>query len=441
MGRKGIIKIAVAGGLGHIGLVQAACLAEKGYLTVAFDSDQSKLLKAQQGQLPFIEAGLDELVIKNLRSERLQFTSDVDQVGEAEVVFVCVGTPSLPSGEADTSSVEAVVEAVARNRQKPCLLVIRSTVPVGTARRINGGLERMGLSGEVTLVSNPEFLREGSAVSDFNQPARIVAGAEDSLTAERVARLYALPQVPMVITSWENAELIKYASNAFLAMKISFINELSRLAGKTGCDIREIKRGVGLDPRVGPCFLDAGVGFSGPCLEKDLRSLICQFDHAGEKAALLQAVWDVNEGQRVRLIEKLERELGGLSGRKVTVLGLAFKPHTDDVRNSHSLPMIKRLLGKGARVTVQDPWLITPSRVDLGGAARDLEAVVWAKCPYEAATGSEGLLVLTDWPQYRSLDLVRLADLMKRPLVVDGRNLFDRAEADRAGLEYHGVGI
>ncbi len=432
-------KIGVMGGLGHIGLIQAACLAKLGYKTTAYDIDLGRMKGLLQGRMPFQEPGLTELVMESLNNGLLKFTSRIKDLEEADIVFICVGTPSLSSGEADLSQVYSAVEKVARNRSNHCLAVVKSTVPVGTSRNLTQYLKEHKLSEKVTMVSNPEFLREGSGVTDFWEPARIVVGSEAEESAEKAAQIYAPPGVPVIKSSWENSELIKYASNAFLAAKISFINEIALLSEKVGADIRVISRGIGLDPRINPFFLEAGVGFSGPCLEKDLKSLIAQFQKVQRKANILESVFLVNEGQRKGMIHKLQEELGPLKGKRIGVLGMAFKEGTDDVRQSHSLPIVKHLLSLEAVVTVSDPWIKNPEQ---GGLSKsELPGVEWLSCPYEAAKGKDAVLILTAWQEYRELNLQKLKASMRNPLIVDGRNLFNVKDMEALKIKYLGVGI
>ena len=432
-------KIGVMGGLGHIGLIQAACLAKLGYKTTAYDIDLGRMKGILQGRMPFHEPGLTELVMESLNNGLLKFTSRIKDLEEADIVFICVGTPSLSSGEADLSQVYSAVKKVARNRSNHCLAVVKSTVPVGTSRNLTQYLKEHKLSEKVTMVSNPEFLREGSGVTDFWEPARIVVGSEAEESAEKAAQIYAPPGVPVIKTSWENSELIKYASNAFLAAKISFINEIALLSEKVGADIRVISRGIGLDPRINPFFLEAGVGFSGPCLEKDLKSLIAQFQKVQRKANILESVFLVNEGQRKEMIHKLQEELGPLKCKRIGVLGMAFKEETDDVRQSHSLPIVKHLLSLEAVVTVSDPWIKNPAQGGLSKA--ELPGVEWVSCPYEAARDKDAVLILTAWQEYRELDIQKLKASMRNPLIVDGRNLFNVKDMEALKIKYLGVGI
>lgn len=433
------VRLGVVGGLGHIGLIQAACLAKLGYKTTAYDKNYLKMEEILEGKMPFHEPGLEELIKETAYSELLYFTSHIGDLQEADFIYICVGTPSLPTGEADLSQVYSAVTEIARNREKHCLAIIKSTVPVGTSRKITAFLEEHNLKEKVTMVSNPEFLREGAGVQDFWEPARLIVGAESEEVSEKVARIYRPPGVPVISTSWENAELIKYASNAFLGNKISFINEIGLLCDKIDADVRIVSRGVGLDPRIGPQFLEAGIGFSGPCLEKDLKSLIYQFQTAGKEAQILKAVLQVNEGQRLEIVRKLQKQLGSLQGRRIAVLGMAFKAETDDIRDSHSLPIVKHLLSLGAILTVHDPWVSGPHQAGVPEA--DLPQVEWASTPYEAAQGKEAVLILTAWPQYRELDFRRLKAALVYPLIIDGRNLFNRRDMQELKINYLGIGI
>lgn len=434
--------VGVAGGLGHIGLIQAACLAELGYRSIAYDQNKTKMEEILQGKMPFYEPGLEELVRKNVGNGLLGFTSRVEDLQEAKMIFICVGTPSLPSGEADTTQVFSAVEDIARHRGEHALVIVKSTVPAGTCRQLTAYLQERGLAEKAAIVSNPEFLREGSAVQDFWVPSRIVIGSPSREAAEKVAGIYSPPGVTVLITTWESSELIKHAGNAFLASKISFINEIALLCEQVGADIRVVSKGIGLDPRINPYFLEAGVGFSGPCLEKDLKSLLCQFAKAKREAKLLEAVLQVNEKKRREILRKLQTKLGALQGRRIAVLGMAFKPETDDVRDSHSLPIVKQLLSAGATVTVHDPWVKSP--LEGGLAETGLPGVEWAASPYAAAQGKDALLILTAWPEYRELDLKLIKESMAIPFVVDGRNIYSVEQMERMrklGIYYLGVGI
>lgn len=432
-------KIGVIGGLGHIGLIQAACLAKRGYRTLAYDIDKVKIEGILKNKMPFEEPDLTELVEEAINEGSLKFTAQIEDLQEADIIFVCVGTPSLPSGEADLSQVFKAVLQIALNRNRHCLVVIKSTVEVGTSRKLKEYLKENNLEGMATIAFSPEFLREGSGVKDFWKPTRIIVGSETPEAGEKIANLYAPPGTPVIMTTWENAELIKLVNNAFLSNKISFINEIALLCEKVGADIRIISKGIGLDPRINPYYIEAGTGFSGPCLEKDLKSLIHQFQRVQKEAKILEAVLQVNEGQRQGMVEKLQEQLGTLKDKRVGVLGMAFKENTDDVRQSHSVPIVKLLLAQGAIVTVTDPWVRSPEQGGLSES--ELPGVEWVSTPYEAAEGKDAILILTAWREYRELDLCKLGKAMRNPLVVDGRNIFNIDDMKAQNINYLGVGI
>ncbi|MDF2521869.1 MAG: nucleotide sugar dehydrogenase [Clostridia bacterium] len=435
----GYTKIGVIGGCGHIGLIQAACLAKLNHKVIAYDIDKNKIEGIKKGTLPFKEDGLEEVVLETVNNGLLSFTMEMRDLQDAEIVFICVGTPSLSNGEADLSQIYSSVEALAQKVRTPCLAVIKSTVPAGTSRRLTAYLEERKLSKHITMVSNPEFLKEGTGVKDFWEPARIVVGSQNEENSKKIADLYKPKDVPVVLTSWENAELIKLVSNAFLSSKISFINEISLLCEKVGADVRIISRGIGLDPRINLHFIEAGVGFSGPCLEKDLKSLIKQYEEAHINARILKSVLDVNEGQRQAIVEKLEAQLGTLQGKDIAVFGMAFKQETDDVRQSHNLPIVKNLISKGAKVTATDPWVKSTEQAGL--SQEELPGVEWIASPYDAAEAKDAVLILTAWKEYRELDIQRLKQSLRNPLIVDGRNLFNVEEMKKFGINYIGVGI
>jgi UDPglucose 6-dehydrogenase len=433
------LKVGIVGGCGHIGLVHAVCLASLGYATVAYDIRSEAIKNLQQGAIPFHEPGLKELIQSSMKSGLLTFSDCIDRLCNCDVIYICVGTPSQDSGRADTTQVENAVLSLGRVISAPAVAAIKSTVPVGTARKLSQLLAESGYAEKLTVVSNPEFLSEGSGLKDFMNPARVIVGGEKMTAVKKIASIYSPPGVPVLTTTWENAELIKYASNAFLATKLSFINILAAFSEYKGSDIRIVAEGMGLDPRIGPLYLEAGVGFSGPCLEKDLCSLIHQFNQADEDASLLEAVLHVNWQQRFRLVHKLVEKLGHLDGKEIAVLGLAFKPGTDDVRDSHSLPIIKYLFSLGAAVTVHDPLVGISRKKDR--LNKELPGLVWAPSPYEAAKGKDGLLLLTAWPEYRELDLEKLKSCMAVPVFIDGRNLFEPETMRAIKFNYSGLGI
>ncbi len=414
-------------GVGWVGLVSAACFAELGHEVWARDIIPEKVASLARGEVPIHEPGLPELVAKN--AERLHFTTDMAEVLEhARLLFVCVDTPPTYSGDADLSRVESVLADLGESDQHA--LVMKSTVPVGTGRSIQRRRPGTG------YVSNPEFLKEGSAVADFMSPDRVVVGADEGSEefAERVGALYAPLDAPLVRTDVASAEMVKLASNAFLATKISFINEIANVSEELGADVSEVARGMGLDDRIGPKFLQAGIGYGGSCFPKDVQSLKQLAGNSGYHFQLLTAVIEVNELQKRRTIGKLQKHLGSLVGMEIALLGVAFKPNTDDVREATSLVLAGRLQGEGANVRVYDP--VAAGRADglLGGALISDTAL-------EAVDGADGVVLVTEWPEFRELDWTgEVKGRMRTPLVVDGRNFLDREALVAAGFTYEGIG-
>ena len=414
-------------GVGWVGLVTAACFAELGHDVWARDIVAAKVESLSRGEIPIHEPGLAELVAKN--AERLHFSTDMGEVLEhARLLFVCVDTPPTYSGDADLSRVEAVLGELGDSREHA--LVMKSTVPVGTGRSIQRRRPGTG------YVSNPEFLQEGSAVTDFMKPDRVVVGADEGSGdfAERVAELYAPLEAPVVTTDVASAEMVKLASNAFLATKISFINEIANVSEDLGADVSEVARGMGLDDRIGPKFLKAGVGYGGSCFPKDVQALKQLAGNTGYHFQLLTAVIEVNELQKRRTIGKLQKHLGSLVGKEVALLGLAFKPNTDDIREATSLVLSGRLQGEGANVRVYDP--VAARRADgmLGGAQICGSAL-------EAVDGADAVVLVTEWPEFAELDWAgEVKRRMREPLVVDGRNFLDRDALVEAGFTYEGIG-
>jgi UDPglucose 6-dehydrogenase len=415
-------------GVGWVGLVTAACFAELGHQVHCRDILQEKVDALERGELPIWEPGLPELVARN--RERLHFTTDMGEVlSAAELLFCCVDTPPTYSGDADLSRVERVLEEIADPSRHA--LVMKSTVPVGTGPSIRRRSESLG------YVSNPEFLKEGSAVDDFMHPDRVVVGANEGSEeyAERVAALYEPLGGPIVRTDVASAEMIKLASNAFLATKISFINEIANVSEELGADVNEVARGMGLDARIGPQFLRAGIGYGGSCFPKDVSALKQLAGNTGYHFQLLTAVIEVNELQKRRTVSKLKKHLGSLVGKDIALLGVAFKPNTDDVREATSLVLAGRLQGEGAKVRAYDP--VAGER-----AAELLGDGVWiCGSSREALEGADAAVLVTEWPEFGELDWVNdVKKLMKTPLVVDGRNYLDRDELVAAGFTYEGVG-
>ena len=414
-------------GVGWVGAVTAACFAELGHEVWARDIVPEKIEALARGELPIHEPGLGELITGN--AERLHFTTDMQEVlDHAQLLFVCVDTPPTYSGDADLSRVEAVIAELGDSQEHA--LVMKSTVPVGTGRSIQRRREGIG------YVSNPEFLKEGSAVADFMNPDRVVVGANGGSEkyADRVEALYAPLGAEVVRTDVASAEMIKLASNAFLATKISFINEIANVSEELGADVREVSRGMGLDDRIGPKFLQAGVGFGGSCFPKDVQALKQLAGNTGYHFQLLTAVVEVNELQKRRTIGKLQKHLGSLAGKEVALLGVAFKPDTDDVREATSLVLAGRLAGEGAHVRAFDPVAAAKAEDMLAGAHI-------AESALDAIDGADAVVLVTEWPEFRELDWTgEVKRRMRVPLVVDGRNFLDREQLIQAGFTYEGIG-
>jgi len=414
-------------GVGWVGLVTAACFAELGHEVWARDIVPAKVESLARGEVPIHEPGLPELVAQN--AERLHFTTDMAEVLEhTRLLFVCVDTPPTYSGDADLSRVESVLDELGDSSEHA--LVMKSTVPVGTGRSIQRRRPGTG------YVSNPEFLKEGNAVADFMRPDRVVVGADDGSSeyADRVAALYAPLAAPVVTTDVASAEMIKLASNAFLATKISFINEIANVSEELGADVQEVAYGMGLDARIGPKFLQAGIGYGGSCFPKDVQALKQLAGNTGYHFQLLTAVIEVNELQKRRTIGKLQKHLGSLEGKQVALLGVAFKPDTDDIREATSLVLSGRLQGEGASVRVYDPVAARNGTSMLGGA-RICDSAL------EAIDGADAVVLVTEWPEFGELDWIgEIKARMRVPLVVDGRNFLDRERLVEAGFTYEGIG-
>jgi UDPglucose 6-dehydrogenase len=413
-------------GVGWVGLVTAACFAELGHRVVARDILPEKVESLSRGETTIHEPGLDELLARN--AERLTFTTEMSQVLDAaRLLFVCVDTPPTPSGDADLSRVRSVVEELSADGDH--VLVMKSTVPAGTGQTI-----RRDLPG-VPYVSCPEFLKEGSAVEDFLHPDRVVIGADpgDESGGNAVARLYEPLGGEIVHTDVASAEMIKLASNAFLATKISFVNEIANVCEEVGADVAEVARGMGLDQRIGPAFLRAGIGYGGSCFPKDLKALKQLAGNTGYHFQLLTAVIEVNELQKRRVVNKLQHRLGPLAGKRVALLGLAFKPDTDDMREASSLVLAARLQGEGAEVSAYDP-------VAADAARNLLDGVEFHDSALEALDGADAAVLVTEWPEFAALDWAAAAERMARPLLIDGRNFLDPSLLRSAGFEYEGIG-
>jgi len=414
-------------GAGWVGLVTGACFTELGHDVVVRDVLPERIEALQAGRLPLHEPGLAELLERN--RERLTFTTELDEVVSAPIMFVCVGTPPTYSGDADLSAVWTVVDHLPALEER-AILVMKSTVPVGTGEKVRAALDGRGLA-HVGYVSNPEFLSEGSAVKDFMSPDRLVVGAFTEADAGTVAALYEPLEAPIVQADVASAEMIKLAANAFLMTRISFINEIANVCEATGADVEQVAKGIGLDHRLGPHFLRAGIGWGGSCFPKDGVALKQLASNSGYHFQLLNAVIEVNELQKRRVIGKLEKHLGKLRGKTIALLGLAFKPNTDDLREAPSLVLASRLLAEGAEVRTWDP---------VADASRLLQGVTFCDSVLDAVTGADAAVIVTEWDELKTLASEEVRGAMRRPLILDGRNLLDPEQARSAGFDYEGIG-
>lgn len=426
-------------GMGYVGLPSAAGFAELGFSVIGTDSDRDKMESLHEGRSPLDEPGLQELLDRHTSTGRLRFSDDIASVvREANILFICVGTPQAPDGQADLSQVESVVMEIAPHLDGYKIIVERSTVPVTTAAWISRTLTlHTNGAAEFDVVSNPEFLREGNAVSDFLNPDRIVLGVESQRAWDLLEPVYDVFQRPIVSTDLISAEMIKYASNAFLATRISFINMVSDLCEATGADVTQVAEAMGLDPRIGPDYLDAGLGYGGSCLPKDVTALIHVANQRGVDFSLLEDVKLVNESRSESLVRRTSRALGSLEGKQIGVLGLSFKPGTNDIRDSPSLKAVAELSGTGAVLRLHDPVAIDRARKKNPQVPGRLE---YFDNPYDVAKGSQAVLLLTSWPQYRTLDFERMRDLMATPIIVDSRNFLDGDALYGLGFDYIPVG-
>jgi UDPglucose 6-dehydrogenase len=426
-------------GTGYVGLVSGACFSEFGVETICVDKDESKIRRLQAGEIPIYEPGLDILVSKNAAAGRLSFTTEMGPaVAAADAVFIAVGTPSRRGdGHADLTYVYAAAAEIAREITGYTVIVTKSTVPVGTGREVARIIREARPDADFDVASNPEFLREGSAIGDFMRPDRIVIGAETARAEDLMRRLYRplfLRDAPIVVAGLETAELIKYAANAFLATKITFINEIADLCEHVGADVHDVARGIGLDGRIGKKFLHPGPGYGGSCFPKDTLALARIAADSGSPVRLVETVIDVNAKRKHAMADRVVAMCGGsVAGRTVGVLGVTFKPDTDDMRDAPSLDIIPLLQRAGAIVQAYDPAGMTE-------AAALLPGVAWTETAYDAATGADVLVIITEWNEFRALSLDRLAELMKRPAIVDLRNVYNPADAINAGFAYASIG-
>jgi UDPglucose 6-dehydrogenase len=423
-------------GTGYVGLVTGAVFADLGNDVICVDNDATKVADLDAGRMPIYEPGLEEMVGRNVIDGRLAFTTDLTAaVRRSVIVFITVGTPPKPDGQTDLSAVEDVARVIGQAMERYTVVVNKSTVPVGTGEFVREVIEKhQGRPVAFDVVSNPEFLREGSAIEDTLRPDRIVIGAPTQQVAMSLLELYAPLERPMIITDVPSAEMIKYASNAFLSTKISFINAIANICEMAGADVSQVMKGMGLDARIGSAFLSAGLGYGGSCFPKDTDSLVHTASVLGYDFSLLRSVVEINRERAEHFVNRIARVLHPLAGRSVAILGLAFKPNTDDMREAKSVEVVERLLERGASVRAYDP-------VAMPAARRLLPAtVLYRDSPYEAAAGADAVALVTEWNEFKFLNLERLRAAMRRPVVFDGRNLWEPERMRRLGFEYHSIG-
>ena len=423
-------------GTGYVGLVTGCIFADLGNEVICVDKMPDKIAMLERGEMPIYEPGLEELVKRNVEDKRLFFTTDLNEAVEhSDVVFICVGTPPLPNGDPDMSFVQEVAKSIAGALNRYKVIVNKSTVPVGTGNMVREIIENNRRRNvDFDVVSNPEFLREGSAIKDTLEPDRIVIGAPNQVVAMKILELYAPLERPMLITDVASAEMIKYASNAFLATKISFINSVANICDAVGADVIQVIKGMGYDHRIGAAFLNAGLGYGGSCFPKDSSALARTAEKNGYDFTLLKAVMDVNKDQPMRFVDRLRTAIGGsFADKTVGVLGLAFKPNTDDMRDAKSVDIIGKLLAEGASINAYDPIAIENTR-------SIFPHICYAKNAYDTAEGADALIIVTEWNEFKLLNMERVKNSMKTPLLFDGRNIYDPLKMRRLGFEYHCIG-
>ncbi len=426
-------------GTGYVGLVSGACFSDFGHHVTCIDKDAGKIEALKRGEIPIFEPGLDALVADNVKAGRLFFTTDLkDAVAQADAVFIAVGTPSRRGdGYADLSYVYSAAEEIAAQLTTYTVIVTKSTVPVGTSRRVEEIVRRVRPDADFDMASNPEFLREGSAIEDFKRPDRVVVGADTDRARDVMRALYRplfLLETPILFTGRETAEVIKYAANAFLATKITFINEMADLCEKVGADVQDVSRGIGLDGRIGRKFLHAGPGYGGSCFPKDTLALVRTAEEAGAPARIVEAVVASNDARKRRMATRIIQAAGGsVKGKTVALLGLTFKPNTDDMRDAPSLSIVPLLKDAGAKVQAFDPEGMDEAR-------KHLDGVSFASSAYDAMSGADIVVLVTEWNEFRALDLERVKAELKRPVMVDLRNVYNPEEMADAGIEYHSIG-
>jgi UDPglucose 6-dehydrogenase len=423
-------------GTGYVGLVTGTCFADLGNDVTCLDVDETRITNLKKGIMPIYEPGLEELVTQNAESGRLLYTTSYEEaLRGAEIAFIAVGTPSGGDGEADLQYVRAAAESIADLVNDPIIVVNKSTVPVGTGDWVTDIItkRRAGKPLDFMVVSNPEFLREGSAINDFMFPDRVVLGCSKAEPANAVAQLYAPLRCPIMITDIRTAEMIKYASNAFLATKISFINEIANMCEEMGANVSEVSRGMGYDHRIGTHFLDAGMGWGGSCFPKDVKALAHMAVLHGTHPQLLQAVIEINRNQRRRIIVKLRKALGTLDDKVIGILGISFKPNTDDIREAPALEVIHLLQNEGAVIQAYDPQAME-------NAKKEVKRVKFCENPYQVAEGADALVLATEWNEFKQIDLKKLYGLMRQPIIADGRNIWNPEVVRGLGFKYYDIG-
>lgn len=422
-------------GAGYVGLVTGACFADLGNDVICVDSDAEKIKAIKKGKITIYEPGLEEMIKRNSREGRLKFTHNVkDAVTKGDVIFICVGTPSKEDGGADLTYIENVSKDIAIHMKSYKVIVEKSTVPVETGERVKGVIRHhKGDKAKFDVVSNPEFLREGSAIDDFMHPDRIVIGAESKKAKDIMIDLYSALKAPIVITNIKGAEIIKHAANSFLALKISFINVISNICERVGTDVVEVAKGIGLDKRINMKFLNAGIGYGGSCLPKDVNAFIHICDKLGYSFNLLREVRNINELQKEVLIQKTEKMLWNLKGKTIGVLGLSFKPDTDDIRSAPSLAIIAKFQESGCAIKAYDPKAMNKAK-------KVLHDVKFCKDAYDVAKGSHCLVILTEWNEFKELDFKKIKKLLNQAIIIDGRNIYDPVKMKQMGFHYTGIG-
>jgi len=422
-------------GTGYVGLVTGTVFSDLGNDVICVDNVKEKIDSICRGVMPIYEPGLEEMVNRNIKEERLSFTTDLaEAVKKSEIIFICVGTPPKDDGETDLSYVESAAKEIALAMNGYKIIVNKSTVPVGTGDLVSKVINQYKKNdADFDVVSNPEFLREGAAIRDALSPDRIIIGAPTKQVAVKLLELYAMIGKPMIITDVYSAEIIKYASNAFLATKISFINAISNICELVGANVNDVSKGIGLDARIGSQFLEAGLGFGGSCFPKDIKSLVHTSGKFGYDFDLLQAVLKINEDRVPHFVSLIDEKMKGVKGKVIGVLGLAFKADTDDIREAKSIEIISALLEKGAKIKAYDP-------VAMENTKKVLPDITYCKSSYEAAEGVDALVVVTEWREFKLLNMEKIKESMKQPIIFDGRNIYDPVRKKKMGFEYYGIG-